>query len=79
MGLCYKVSLFDEVLPPALKEVAVCPFLKMPSSDPIVFDNYWQISILLFLGNVVEKVVSLQLMRTLEESRFLSVSFQTGI
>lgn len=49
-----------------LKEAIVCPILKKPSWGPKVWDNY------VLFGKMMEKVVKLQLQRTLEERVILN-------
>lgn len=51
----------DGMLPMVLKQAMVCLPLKKPSLDPTVFDHYWPILNLLFLGKVVKEVVTSQL------------------
>ncbi|XP_070582622.1 LOW QUALITY PROTEIN: uncharacterized protein [Erythrolamprus reginae] len=57
--------------PPLYKEAVVRPLLKKPSLDPAVLNNYRPVSNLPFMGKVVEKVVALQLQRSLDEADYL--------
>lgn len=57
----------------ALKEKKnMCSFLKRPSLDPTVFDNYQQVLHILCLGKVGEKMFGLQLI-SLEKTDYLDM------
>lgn len=65
----------EEVSSVPFEEPLVCPLLKKPLLIPIILDNFYPVSEILFLGKVVGKMVSLQLQRILEEMNSL-VPFQ---
>lgn len=55
----------------------MCPLLKKPFLDPSILDNFCLVFHLSFLGKMVEKVVALQLQRSLKEMDYLD-TFQSG-
>lgn len=61
-----KAVVWDGMVPSALKEVVVCPFLKRPSLSPTVLGNICLVSNLFILGNIVECVVDYRLQRALD-------------
>lgn len=65
------ISLWKDVVPPALKEPVVCPLLKK-DLDPRVLDNFCPVSNLSFLGKVNERVVGSHLQRTLDGADYLN-------
>ena len=70
-------SLSKGVFPQQLKEALVRPSLKKPSLDSEYLSNYRPISNLSFLSKIIEKCVSLQLVKYLEDNSLLS-KFQSG-
>ena len=70
-------SLSKGVFPQQLKEALVRPSLKKPSLDSEYLSNYRPISNLSFLSKIIEKCVSLQLVKFLEDNNLLS-KFQSG-
>ena len=70
-------SLQQGRIPACLKEAVIRPLLKKPSLDPSVLDNYWPVSHIPFLGNVLEFVVVSQLQGFLKEVDYLD-PFQSG-
>lgn len=71
VGPCYGIGIFEGgMIPPALNEVIVLLLLRTPFLDPTIFDNYYPLSDLLFLGKIVEKMLN-ELMRTLEKVDYL--------
>uniref|UniRef100_A0A2D4LQ82 Reverse transcriptase domain-containing protein n=1 Tax=Micrurus spixii TaxID=129469 RepID=A0A2D4LQ82_9SAUR len=70
-------SLREGSFPQPLKEAVVRPLLKKPSVDPADLNNFHPVSNLPFVGKVVERVVALQLRRSLDEADYLD-PFQSG-
>ena len=58
----FNSSLIHGVFPSAFKHAAVHPLLKKPKLDPSDFNNFRPVSKLPFLSEVLEKVVSSQLL-----------------
>lgn len=70
-------SLMEGVL--LLKQVVICSFLKKPSLESNMLDNYQPVSNLEFLGKMIKVVVESQMQMTLDElSGSLSIQFQAG-
>jgi len=66
------LSLSSGVFPAEWKQAIVSPLLKKVSLDTEVLKNYRPVSNLAFLSKVLEKVVSVQLMRHVEANGLLS-------
>ena len=65
-------SLQTGIFPTPLKSALIIPTLKKPSSDPEILKNYRPISNLPFLGKVIERTVSQQLMIHLKYNSLLA-------
>ena len=65
-------SLQTGIFPTPLKSALIIPTLKKPSSDPEILKNYRSISNLPFLGKVIERTVSQQLMIHLKYNSLLA-------
>ena len=59
-------SLSTGCVPNSLKVAVIKPLLKKPNPDPENIKNYWPISNLPFLSNILEKAVAQQLTAFLE-------------
>lgn len=65
------------IVPDTFKSAEIIPILKKPNSDPSVLSNYWPISLLPYLGKVLEAHVANCLSSFIEQSHFLD-SHQAG-
>ena len=69
--------LHSGILPSCLKHAIVTPLLKKTNLDPLALKNYRPISVLPFLGKILEKIVHQQLYRYLSNHNLFDV-YQSG-
>src|SRR6218665_1696502 len=72
-------SLKEGYIPPSQKRALVFTSLKKPNLDPTNCQNFRPISNLSFISKTLERLVSLQLLPYLENSRGLLPTYQSGL